>query len=285
MRIAHIIMTHKNPDQLVRLIKRLHHPNFDFYVHVDSKIPIEDFVPILDISQVSLIKNRVKCNWGGHSFINAIGSSLNEVLSLNKDYDFINLISGQDYPLKSAEAVYDYFNGKIGMNFISYEESKESEWWKGAALRYEKYHFTDIEFKWKYFAQKIINKITPNRKFPLAMELYGGNKSSWWTISAECAKYVAQVLSTNLKLNRFLKYSWGTDEFVISTIIMNSKFKEKTINDNLRYIDWTEGNAHPKLLGINDFEAIKSSDMIFARKFDTNVDAEILNQIDLSIQN
>jgi hypothetical protein len=280
MRIAHIIMTHKNPNQLTRLIKRLHHPQFDFYIHVDNKIPIDDFKSVLDIEQVSFIKNRITCNWGGNSFLQAIVGSVKEVLSLNKEYDFINLLSAQDYPLTSAENIYQYFTDKIGMNFISYEDSHDSVWLEQAIFRYEKYHFTDFSFKWKYLAQKVLNQITPSRKFPLPMKLYGGSKSSWWTISKESAIYLTEILTDNLKLNRFLKYSWGTDEFVLTTLLMNSPFKDRTVNNNLRYIDWSEGNAHPKLLLAEDFESIKSSNMIFARKFDQEIDPLVLDKID-----
>jgi hypothetical protein len=114
----------------------------------------------------------------------------------------------------------------------------------------------------------------------LEIDLYGGCKSTWWTISGECAKYVIEALLTNRKLNNFLKFSWGTDEFAIPSIIMNSPFKKNTINENMRYIDWSEGNAHPKLLGSDDFEKIKSSGMLFGRKFDIEFDEAILNKID-----
>ncbi|MBB6502889.1 beta-1,6-N-acetylglucosaminyltransferase [Pedobacter cryoconitis] len=98
MRIAHIIMAHKNPDQLIRLIKRLHHPEADFYIHIDTKSAIEDFNLALSIVRVLFIKNRVNCNWGGNSLFLGIISSMNEVISLKKNYSFLNLLSVQDYP-------------------------------------------------------------------------------------------------------------------------------------------------------------------------------------------
>ncbi|MFC3559911.1 beta-1,6-N-acetylglucosaminyltransferase [Pedobacter jamesrossensis] len=61
---------------------------------------------------------------------------------------------------------------------------------------------------------------------------------------------------------------------------MNSDFKNKTNNNNLRYIDWSEGNAHPKMLKIEDYSNLKSSTMHFARKFDTEIDEVILDKID-----
>lgn len=282
MRIAHIIMAHKNPAQLLRMIKKLDHPNFDIYVHIDKKVLLDPFKAILEVPNVRLIKNRIHCNWGAYSFLTAIVSTLNEVLSTKTYYDYINLLSAQDYPLYSSAYIYDYFEKAKGRNFISFETSRESLWWKEAVSRYEKYHFTDVNIKWKYRIQKIVNAVMPLRKFPVYDELYGGCKSTWWTLSYGCAKLVADELSNNKKLVNFIKYSWGTDEFVVATVVMNSQFKSSVVNNNLRYIDWSEGNPHPKLLGTEDFEKIKSSGMLFARKFDITLDEEILDKIDKS---
>lgn len=280
MRIAHIIMAHKNPNQLLRLIQRLQHPQSDFYIHVDKKINIDDFKFIEEKMDVTFIKNRVECNWGGNNFLRGIINSTKEVITSDNNYDFINLLSAQDYPLISPQGIYDHFKNNLDKNFISFEVSKESDWWKSAISRYEKYHFTDLNLKWKYVFQKLVNTIMPQRKFPIPLELFGSSNSSWWTISGACSKYLVEKLLNDEKLWNFLKYSWGTEEFMISSIIMNSEFREKVINNNLRYIDWSEGNARPKLLSVTDFDQIMASGMIFARKFDTEFDQEILDKLD-----
>jgi len=284
MRIAHIIMAHKNPKQLLRLIERLKHPNCDFYIHVDKKVSIDNFKIITELKYVNFIKNRINCNWGGNSLFTGILSSLNEVVSSDKAYDFINLLSAQDYPLTSAENIYSHLKANPGTNFISYDESKETDWWKKAVSRYEKHHLTDFNFKGKYFVQNLINKIYPVRKFPLPMELYGSCKSTWWTITGECAKHVNEIFSGNKKLKTFLKYSWGTDEFAFATIVMNSPYKNSVVNNNLRYIDWSEGNAHPKILLTEDFEKIAASNMFFGRKFDDEIDDNILDKLDAQVE-
>jgi len=112
MRIAHIIMVHKSPDQLLRLINRLQHPNFDFYIHLDQKVDIEDFEGLRGLQQVYFVQNRVKCNWGGWSFTRAILGSMKEVLETNIKYDFLNLISGQDYPIYTSDEIYKFFSKK-----------------------------------------------------------------------------------------------------------------------------------------------------------------------------
>lgn len=273
-------MVHKNPDQLLRLIQRLEHPNTHVFIHVDAKIPIENFSIIKDLKNVYFIKNRVKCNWGGNSLSRGIIAALEEVANQSVKYDFINLLSAQDYPLNNAESIYNYLSLHVGTNFISYEESNDSEWWLSAKSRFEKYHLTDFNFKWKYFFERVLNKIAPKRKFPMEMQLYGGSKSTWWTINGDCAVEITENIAKDKKLKTFLKYCWGTDEFVIPSLIMNSKFKNNTVNNNLRYIDWSEGNAHPKLLTTEDFERLKNSDHLFARKFDSDQDSKILDMID-----
>jgi hypothetical protein len=280
MRVAHIILTHKNPVQLARLIKTMQHPQFDFYVHADTKLSDDDLKKIKEIPNVTMIKARIECNWGGFTLLKAIFSSLSEVLASGVRYDFVNLLSGQDYPICTPQKIYDFLEQKQGKNFISFDQSHDSEWWKTAANRYERYHFTDLKFKGRFFLERILNMITPARKFPEYSALYGGNKSTWWTISADCAIYLNKKFNESPKLHTFLQYCWGTDEFVIPTFIMNSAFKDHVINDNMRYIDWSEGKASPKLFDLSDFEKISSSDMLFARKFDTEYNEAILDKID-----
>jgi len=284
MRVAHIILTHKNHDQLVRLIKTLQHPQFDFYIHLDAKVPLSELEGLKELPNVKLITNRIACNWGGFTILQAIFNSINEVLNSGVAYEFINLLSGQDYPITSPQHIYDFLHKQKGKNFISFDAEHDSDWWKTAFDRYEKYHFTDLNFKGKFLAEKIINMITPARKFPGYTKLYGGNKSTWWTISSDCAAYLNEKFSNSPKMTSFLKYCWGTDEFVIPTLIMNSPYKEQVVNDNLRYIDWSEGNANPKLFVLSDFDDIRRSNMLFARKFDEYHDENILNKIDQTIQ-
>lgn len=279
MRVAHIIMAHKNPNQILRLAKSLDHPMFDIFVHIDAKIAIEEFEILNSIPNLSFIKKRSECNWGGFSLFKGIVSCLKQVSEAG-DYEFINLLSGQDYPIVSSQYMYDYLENRKGTIFISFEESSESEWWKNAAPRYEQYHLTDYNIKGRYLLQNLINKLAPTRKFPENMRLYGSNKACWWILTRESASYVISKLEEAPKLYRFLKFCWGTDEFVIPTLIMNSPLKTKVVNDNLRYIDWSEGNPHPKLLGLLDFKNIMQSNMIFARKFDTELDEAILDEID-----
>lgn len=283
MRIANIIIAHKNPVQLERLLKAMYHSDFDFYIHLDKKFSIEPFDYLSELPQVNFIKERMVCNWGGFSLVETAIRSIDEILQTGIKYDFINLLSAQDYPLKSTHEIYDFFSRRLGQSFISFDSSNDTVWWREAEQRYTKYHLTDINFKGKYFIEKMINKVLPERKLPLSIgRLYGGNRSCWWTLSLECALYILNYFKTHPKLVRFLKFTWAADEFIIPTLLMNSPLKDKIIAENYRYMNWTYGQPHPKILTLTDYQDLSASTMLFARKFDDSVDKHILDKLDLN---
>lgn len=272
-------MAHKNPEQLERLIVAMKHPMFDLFVHLDKKSDLNDFKHLTKYDNVFFIKKRIECNWGGFSFVKAILNSVSEALSSGKNYQFVNLMSGQDYPLKTADQLYQFLIENLNMSFIAFERVNHG-WWEHAVSRYKFYHFTDYKLMGRYLLQKITNKLMPRRKFPLDFTLYGSTNSSWWILNAGAAKYLIDFIKDNSKLKRFMKFTWGADEFLITTIIMNSPFKDKVINDNLRHIDWSSGGAHPKIFSKNDWNDLVKTNKYFARKFDVHVDKDILDLID-----
>jgi hypothetical protein len=90
-------------------------------------------------------------------------------------------------------------------------------------------------------------------------------------------------LEKNPDIKRFFAYTWGSDEVAFQSILYSSKFKEQMINNNLRYIDWSLGGASPKVLTMNEVEALSSSGKFFGRKFDTEIDSQILDWIDTNL--
>src|SRR5580765_2789215 len=114
MRMAHIIMAYKDPSQIERLVKKMSHPNFDFYIHVDSKFDQAPFEYLASIERVYLIKKREKIRWAGYSFTHALLQCVEEVIELGRNYDFISAMSGQDYPVKSIDYFYRFFESQMG---------------------------------------------------------------------------------------------------------------------------------------------------------------------------
>lgn len=264
-----------------RLVDRLVHPEADIFIHVDKKVNVAFFYPEKNYPGVFFIQNRTVCNWGGYNFLKAVLLSVKEVLDTGGEYSHVNLLSAQDYPLVHADQLYDFFVSKVNMSFISYDRDSDSVWMTQAKKRFESYHLTDFNFKGKYILQNILNKLLPVRKFPSGLRFYGSNKACWWTLNTEAAAYIVSQFEDNRRFFvRFLTYTWGADEFMIPTLLMNSPLRDKMVNNNYRFIDWSEGKPNPKILTEKDLISIKASGMLFARKFDAHVDTEVLNKLD-----
>lgn len=283
MRVAHILMVHRSPAQLERLLTVMAHKDFDFYIHVDKKVDIQPFEYLSKIKQVYFISNRTVCNWGGFSLVNAIMKSIDQVQASEVKYDFVNLLSAHDFPIKPVSFIHGLFSKNIGSCFLSVDDA-DSDWCKEAESRYSQYHFPDNKFKGVFLLERILNFITPKRNFLSSFpKIYGGSKSTWWTISYEAAIYLSNYFKQHPKLTRSLKYTWGCDEIIIATILMNSPFREKVVNENYRYIIFSGNDGHPDVLTINDYDNMTNSNMLFARKFDVAVDSKVLDKIQSDI--
>ncbi len=278
MRIACIIIAHKEPRQIERLIKKFLPLPYDFYIHIDKKISQDSFDFLAGLPHVHFVKNRIRVRWASYSFLLAVFQTMKEIFESGNQYNFISLMSGQDYPIKPVINIFNTLEKNPGKNFICYEEG--DEWWSHALSRIHKYHFTNFSFRGRYRIQFFLNALLPRRKFPLPHKLYGGPRAMCMTLSVDCAAFILKFFESNKKLRRFVRFTWGPDEFLIPTIIMNSEFRDSVVNDNFYYIDWSQGGVNPKTFTLEDFDALISSDKLLARKFDIEKDTEILNRLD-----
>lgn len=277
MKFAILIITYTSPKQTKRLIHSLNNGDFDFFIHLDKKVDIETHRELFDIPNVYFIKHRIDIKWAGYTTAEAAFSGIRQIAASGIKYDFVNLITGQDYPIKSAAYISNFLRQNIGKEFMLYRAFDTD--WTEAKKRVERYHFTDMAFKGRHRLEKVVNFFMPKRKFPVPdMKLYG--KETFWTLSLDCAVYVVNFIDSNPKLSRFLRYTWGPDEFIFQSIIMHSHFKDKVVNKNYRYIDWPPNGVRPRVLVTEDFDKIMASDSLFGRKFDINTDENIFNLLD-----
>ena len=159
---------------------------------------------------------------------------------------------------------------------MSYRDFKHE--WPEGMRRIDKFYLSNYNFKGKHTLEKVINYFSPKRKIPYNMHPYG--KSMFWMLSIDAAMYVVNTVENDPNLVNFFKYSWASDEFTFQTILLNSAYKDKVVNDNYRYIDWSLGGPNPKMLDEHDYESIKKSDMLFARKLDIHKSAKLFDLID-----
>jgi Core-2/I-Branching enzyme len=279
MKIATIVMVHKEPAQVARLLARLVHPQNDIFLHVDQKCPLEDFTDLIETS-IQLIKPRHNLKWAGLSQVTAMLACMRQVMAAPVQYDYLHFLSGQDYPIRPLGEWVDFLARHLGQQFMQYELMGEPGWWPQALHRVEQYHLADQQFPGRHRLAWLITKLLPKRKFPLSGYVLAG-RSSWSTLTRPAVEYVLRFVDQHPEVVRFFGWCWGPDEIFFPTILHNSPFRESIVRDNnLRYIDWSEQKASPKTLTLADFGTMMASGCFFARKFDPGTDAQVMDELD-----
>jgi len=250
------------------------HPAFDFYIHLDKKTDAAPFEYLFNQKNIFPVQNRIKIYWAGWGTIQATINGFKEILP--KQYDYVNVLSAQDFPIKSAEYIYQYINERKGQEFITCESIDDE--WKEVAARVKQYHLINWQIRGQHRLENILNKILPERKYPLDHKIVG--RANWFTLTKEAVQFLLNFLDQHPKVVRYFKYCWGADEFIFSTALYNSEFKPCIVN-NLVYVDWPgPKTGHPKILTSVDIEKLKSSDKLFARKFDMDIDDSVISLLE-----
>jgi hypothetical protein len=96
---TYLILAHKNPNQLKRLIDRINDENSFFIIHIDKKSDIRPFTNIIRGANIQFLTNRTNCLWGDFSQIIATIRLMEEAIKSKRDGIIIHL-TGQDYPVQ-----------------------------------------------------------------------------------------------------------------------------------------------------------------------------------------
>jgi len=292
MKLSYIIIAHKNPKQLHRLIKSLNFGDVSFYIHINRKSRLEEFE--LELSGVPckitwLSRQVIKQNVG---FVEATLNGMATILKNEPSVDFVLLISGQDYPIKPLRDISLFLENHLGSSFINFGHMPTNFWLNGGMNRIQKYHFWFlgkhytyppdgplVSLKSRLFYPLVGLFFPKKRNFPPGLEPFGG--LPWWCITSEACHYILEFLSKRPDYLKFHRYTWAPEEGFFQTILLNSeKFANTIIDEDLRYIEWVGLAVHPEVLTKKDFNKLVETPKLFARKFDIQVDSTILDMID-----
>jgi hypothetical protein len=85
------------------------------------------------------------------------------------------------------------------------------------------------------------------------------------------------------RIQKTFRFSLCADELIFQNILMHSPLKDSIISKTFRKLVWA-GGSHPKTFTIADADELLASDALFARKFDDEADAAILDRLDLRLR-
>lgn len=281
MKHAYLILAHNNFYTLKVLLKLLDNENNDIYIHIDKKtrnVPKEEILSVVQKSNLHWV-TPIKTYWGHSSLVNA-ELKLIKTAILNVEYEYLHLISGVDLPLKKQSEIHKFFEDNKGKEFVgfsnfknNYEDRVKYYYW---LQKYEKN--SKITAKLQEILTKFQKILKVNRLKNSNINIQKG--CQWVSITGDFAKY---IIKQEKWIQKFFANTNCSDELLMQTILINSPFAKNIYNKNdeykscLREIDWERGS--PYVWKKEDKDILLSSNNIFARKFDENVDKEIMKII------
>lgn len=280
--LAYVVLAHRSPDQVVRLVRRLETPHASFFVHVDRSADDRVYEAVrsglADLSSVSFVRRR-SCTWGGFGIVRAILEALKAVRADGRRFDFVVLLSGQDYPIATTTAIHQRLGEHRGHSFVNNFTVPTPNWANGGLERLTGWHWHGrVLGRHVMFPDQRLLAKTWQRRFPGGFQPYGG--SMYWALSDAALDYLHDFLARNRRFVRFFKHVNIPDESFFQTILLNSPLAPTVIDDDLHYADWSELQSHPKTLGHRDVGAALGSGKLFARKFDN---PKVLDAIDARV--
>lgn len=284
MKHAFLILAHNEFEVLRRLISCLDDGRNDIFIHFDKKVKA---LPELSTRQAGLyiLDRRVDVRWGAPSMVEA-EFVLFECALASGPYKYYHLLSGVDLPIKSQDFIHLFFNEHGGKEFIGYTWTQMPP---GFERKVRGWHLFPEDFKSGSFVKKALRSV-----FLRLQEMVGLPRnrtvdfkkgSQWVSVSDQMARYFVDHKDW---IRKTFRNTFCCDELVMQTLAWNAPFRDRLYNTEddgrgcMRLIGWRPdpegGNWTLQDWTAADYEQIKASSALFARKFNSR-DVVFLDKI------
>lgn len=282
-------MAHRDPRVLEHLLRLLDDERNDVYLHVD--IRAQDVDPralggLLTRAGFEVVRRR-EVNWGGYSQIATELALL--ATATRSPHRYYHLVSGADLPLAAQDEIHEFFAQHDGDEFVHRVDPAQSLAFASRVTR--RHLFTEHTHTRIVGPARRVMDLT-EAAYPRLQERLGVDVlrntglrpvkgAQWFSITEDLARY---VVAHETGIRRTFRRSLCGDEFFLQTLVASSPFLERLhhpVPDDdyracARKIDWERG--HPYVWRTEDLDELlagPSQGFMFARKFDSDVDAEI----------
>ena len=299
MKIAYLMMCHKDPAQIKRLTERLLKTG-DVIIHVDKKSDITPFIELLKNEEnVYFVKNRIDVSYAGFTMAKVYLEMLEYAYNSEKGYDRFVFMTGQDYPLMKDSEIIEEFSShkdteyimayKIATSTIPTDKNKvECKWYLDTKIHNKFLRRCYLSIMYRVFTKHGIRR---KRQVPFSgklVEPYFGQMLSAFT--RQGAKLLIDTYRNDKKFNKVMKHVYPAVEIYWQTVIFNSPLREKTIQNGeeheiTTHFGWAPLHFHhydvdTSVFTEKDFDEIVSSKMMFFRKAIPGISDALLDKID-----
>jgi hypothetical protein len=297
VRIAYLVLSHRNPDQVLRLVTALREgPAAEVLVRHDDRRSSLDERELRRLGARGL-KDEIEFEWGGWSqlrmLLACLGCAAEEL-----DPDWLLVLSGQDYPLRPMAAI------EADLAETEYDALLGNAWELDTSrLPGPPANEFFLRYAYRHFPTPAATPHLPRAVRPLAYlrELPSPRRpqlgvrratlpfrndfrcfvsADWLTLNRRALRTVLDAARKRRRLMRYYRRVAIPSESFFATVLFNDS-SLRVARDNRRFVSFEAPlTPHPDTLTSADLDRILASGCDFARKFDAEADAEVLDALD-----
>ena len=223
VRIAYLILAHRQPRHLGRLVEQLDDGNATFLIHVDRNSDIAPFREAVTSKRAAFLPERLSINWGSWSMVQATLDMLRRAQARGTS-DYYQLLSDSCYPIKSNRGIADKLAaGTLNYLTINQElDARNLPSSSGSAPIAGPTSCRREVFRRLHKLSSRLQRRLPARRLPPGLLLYKGWQ--WWCLSDACAGYILSYVDSHPEIVRFFRHTSIPDETFFHSIVGNSTF-------------------------------------------------------------
>ena len=280
--VCFLLLTHRSPEQVKRLVDVV--APCQVLVHLDAHAGRQVWAEFQELAdeygQLDLVE-RTATGWGSWGLVQATLNGLERALDL--DCTHIVKMTGQDYPIRPIEEIAAFCKQSPASSWIPHDEIPVS-------FLAEKDGGVARTKHWHMAVRGHAVSVPMNRRPPEGVTPFYGQAQL--VMSMPLARWLVAEVRRRPELVRFFRRTWMPNELFIPSLAMTSPMAADVSGANLWFTDWSAGGSHPKVFGREDIDELTAAALghagdlpggktkLFARKFDLQVDTDVLDLID-----
>lgn len=291
MKLAILVVSHRNPAQVVRLVRTLREgPGAEVVVRHDQRHSRLDAAAV-EQAGGRLLRDGLNVEWAGWSQLQMLLAALERVAA-ELEPDWLMVLSGQDYPLRPLALVEErlaiaghdaYLGHPWQLDTRALPPPPAEEFF----LRYAYFHLPAPGLPWfpRTLRRVVYLRERPRRlgirrlRLPFRDDLRCWVSGDWPTLNRRALAAALRAAREERRLMRAYSRSVAPAESFFATALMSDPAL-KVSGDDRRYVRFQPGAPSPDVLTSPDLDVLEASGADFARKFDAEVDARILDRLD-----
>lgn len=276
--IGFVILSHRDPGQVARLVDRLRHlygNAVPIVVHHDDRQSV--LAPEL-VPGVDRVDPPIATRWGDWSLVEASLAGI-QLLHARHAPDYAILLSGTDYPVLRADRAIarlreggaDAFvqarpvryrgRDRHGPGPLGYQPNE------GPGNQRRAWHrYVSTSVRWRGLELRLRSPLLAPLVSPYSRRFRPWAGSQWWVLGRAAVGALLDFPARRPDVVRWYARREVPDEGYVQTVIANAPGLRVEWT-NFRYVDWSTQESHPRDLGLADLPAILRSGAHFARKF------------------